>query len=102
LTPGIQIGDNCIVCAGAVVFDSFPDNCVIMGNPAKVIMTTTMYKKMKLCSKNTLFNDEYPFPEFDFLPNDTKKRLILDRVDHLPIKKARINRSHEPVNIKPN
>lgn len=38
LLPGVRIGKNSIVGAGAVVTKSFPKvNCVIAGNPAKVI-----------------------------------------------------------------
>ena len=38
------IGDNCIIGAGSVVRGRFPENSVIAGNPAKVIMNTTMQK----------------------------------------------------------
>ena len=34
---GTHIGSNVIVGAGSVVSGTFPDNCVIAGNPAKVI-----------------------------------------------------------------
>lgn len=34
---GTEIGDNCVVGAGAVVSGKFDDNCVIVGNPARVI-----------------------------------------------------------------
>ena len=34
---GTILGDNCVVGAGAVVSGEFEDNCVIVGNPAKVI-----------------------------------------------------------------
>ncbi|MFD1901681.1 chorismate mutase [Enterococcus termitis] len=37
ITPGVTLGDNVVVAAGAVVTKSFPDNCVIGGNPAKLI-----------------------------------------------------------------
>ncbi|MGX7245871.1 chorismate mutase [Enterococcus quebecensis] len=37
ITPGVTLGDNVVVAAGAVVTKSFPDNCVIGGNPAKII-----------------------------------------------------------------
>lgn len=33
----ISIGDNCIIGAGAVVVKSIPNNCVVVGNPAKII-----------------------------------------------------------------
>ncbi len=36
--PGIKLGENTIVAAGAVVTKSFPEgNCIIGGNPARVI-----------------------------------------------------------------
>lgn len=34
---GSQIGDNCIIGAGSVVHGTFPDNCIIKGNPAKIV-----------------------------------------------------------------
>jgi serine O-acetyltransferase len=33
----ITIGDNCSIGAGSVVVKSIPDNCVVVGNPAKII-----------------------------------------------------------------
>lgn len=33
----IYIGDNVIIGAGSIVTKSFPDNCIIAGNPAKLI-----------------------------------------------------------------
>lgn len=33
----IEIGNDCIIGAGSVVTRSFPDKCVIAGNPAKII-----------------------------------------------------------------
>lgn len=37
ILKGTVLGDNCVVGAGAVVSGKFEDNCVIAGNPAKVI-----------------------------------------------------------------
>jgi serine acetyltransferase len=33
----ITIGDNVVIGAGAVVVKDVPDNCVVAGNPAKII-----------------------------------------------------------------
>lgn len=40
---GTTIGDNCIVGAGAIVKGNFPSDCVIAGNPARVICTLDKY-----------------------------------------------------------
>jgi maltose O-acetyltransferase len=37
ICPGITLGDNVVVGAGAVVNKSFPSNVVIAGVPAKII-----------------------------------------------------------------
>ncbi len=37
ILKGTEIGDGCVVGAGAVVSGKFEDNCVIAGNPAKVV-----------------------------------------------------------------
>lgn len=37
ILPNTVIGDNCIVGAGSVVRGKFPENSVIVGNPAKVV-----------------------------------------------------------------
>lgn len=36
---GIRIGNNVKISAGSVVFDDIPDNCLVAGNPAKIIKT---------------------------------------------------------------
>ena len=37
ILKGSVLGDNCVVGAGAVVAGKFADNCVVAGNPARVI-----------------------------------------------------------------
>lgn len=37
INPGVSLGDNVVVASGAVVTNSFPDNVVIAGNPARAI-----------------------------------------------------------------
>lgn len=39
LLPGVTIGDNCTIGAGAVVTHDIPANSIAVGNPAKVIKT---------------------------------------------------------------
>lgn len=91
IMPNVQIGRNCIVAAGAVVMTSFPDNCVIMGNPAKAVFGTTFYRELKLASPLTVRN-EIAFPEFDFLPEETRKRIILAQIGDIPIRSPHLLR----------
>ena len=37
ILSGVTIGDGAIVGAGSVVTKSIPDNCIVAGNPAKII-----------------------------------------------------------------
>lgn len=37
LLPGVQVGDGCIVAAGAVVTKDVPSHCIVAGNPARVV-----------------------------------------------------------------
>ena len=37
ILPGVTIGNNVVIAAGAVVTKDIPDNCVVGGVPAKVI-----------------------------------------------------------------
>ena len=37
ITPGVTIGENCVIGAGSVVTKDIPDNSVAVGNPCKVI-----------------------------------------------------------------
>lgn len=39
INPGVTIGDNVVVASGAVVVKDVPENCVVGGNPAKIIKT---------------------------------------------------------------
>ncbi|TLX75678.1 acyltransferase [Labilibacter sediminis] len=50
ILPNTVIGNNCIIGAGSVVRGKFPDNSIIMGNPAKKIMDVKIHKM--LCKNN--------------------------------------------------
>lgn len=39
IMPGVTIGDEVIVGAGAVVTKDVPSHCIVAGNPAKIIKT---------------------------------------------------------------
>lgn len=50
--PNTTVGKNCIIGAGSVVRGNIPDNSVVMGNPAKVIMSTELMEKLVVNNKN--------------------------------------------------
>lgn len=52
--PGSVIGDFCVIGSGAVVRGTIPDNSVVMGNPAKVVMKTSLLKQVLVNHKNRL------------------------------------------------
>jgi carbonic anhydrase/acetyltransferase-like protein (isoleucine patch superfamily) len=91
ILPNVQIGKNCIVAAGSIVANSFPDDSVIMGNPAKVVFKTSLYRTMKLQSRNTV-RSEVAFPAFDSLPLATRKKMILAQIGDIPIREPRHGR----------
>jgi exopolysaccharide acyltransferase PssR len=37
IMPGIRVGDNCVVAAASVVMKDVPSNCLVAGNPARII-----------------------------------------------------------------
>jgi acetyltransferase-like isoleucine patch superfamily enzyme len=41
LLPGVVIGENALVGAGAVVVEDVPPNAVVVGNPARVVKSVT-------------------------------------------------------------
>lgn len=48
IMPGVTIGDNCVIGAGAVVTKDIPANSVAVGVPARVIETIEAYKEKNL------------------------------------------------------
>lgn len=56
--PNVTIGDNCIIGAGAVVTKSIPNNSVVVGNPARIIMHTDEFinKNKQYMKEKPVFN----------------------------------------------
>ncbi len=46
--PGISIGNQVVIGGGSVVTKSFPSNCVIAGNPAKIVREGIKVKNGKI------------------------------------------------------
>ncbi len=52
--PNTTVGNNCIIGAGSVVRGKFPDNSVILGNPAKVVTSMSIQKLIFSQSTNRI------------------------------------------------
>ena len=39
ICKGVSIGNNCVVGANAVITKDAPDDCVIIGNPGRIVKT---------------------------------------------------------------
>jgi len=87
LLPNTNIGNNCIIGAGSVVRSTVPDNSVVFGNPARIIMTCQTYQL--LVHTNPLLYD------FDVVSRKEKKRILLERVAKL---KKTIKKKQEVTN----
>jgi acetyltransferase-like isoleucine patch superfamily enzyme len=57
------IGNNCIVGAGSVVRGHFPDESVIVGNPAKIVMKRSVQKLLYKQSPGLVKTDNLPESE---------------------------------------
>ena len=57
------IGNNCIIGAGSVVRGQFPDDSVIVGNPAKVIMKISVQKMLYKQHPGLVKTDNLPVSE---------------------------------------
>lgn len=51
ILKNVTVGNNVIIGAGSLVNKDIPDNCVVAGNPAKVIMTLEEYHKKRLAAQ---------------------------------------------------
>lgn len=70
IMPGVSIGNNCIIGAGAVVTKDIPDNSIAVGIPAKVVESINEYvdknKSKCLLTKNLNVRE--------------KKKVLLDKI----------------------
>ena len=48
IMPGVRIGNQVIIGSGSIVTKDIPDNCLVVGNPAKIIKTNIHVENGKL------------------------------------------------------
>lgn len=79
--PNINIDDNVVVGANSVITKDIPSNCVVAGNPARVICSLNEFKlRNKLNMENTLvFDKEYRFSKN---MDDNKKMELIKAVEN--------------------
>lgn len=75
--PGVSIGNNVVIGAGSVVSRDIPDNCVAVGNPARVVKPLDEYLKREKerMKNNNVFGDEYTLRNPDFGESERSKLL---------------------------
>lgn len=59
--PGVTVGENSIVAAGAVVTKDVPPNTAVAGNPVKIIISKEEY-----INKNKALLEQYPKFSWDY------------------------------------
>jgi acetyltransferase-like isoleucine patch superfamily enzyme len=63
ILPNTVIGSNCIIGTGSVVRGVIPDDSVVFGNPARVVMKTQLAKHLLVHHKNRLDTRHLPMTE---------------------------------------
>ena len=76
ILPGVTIGPNSVVAAGAVVTKSVPPNVLVAGNPAKPVLSIQQYAEWSLGST----------PVYDEVEYKRDKRACLLKVLRKPAK----------------
>lgn len=51
ILKGVHIGNNVIVGANSLVNKNIPDNCVVAGNPCRVVMSLDKYYEKRKSSQ---------------------------------------------------
>jgi maltose O-acetyltransferase len=80
--PGVKIGPNSIVGAGAVVKKDVPPNSVVAGNPSRIISSLTEYliKTKNQSADKRIFSEEYFIEKLDDEKREEMLRSVSDSI----------------------
>ena len=76
MLPNVNIGDNTIIGAGAVVSKSIPENSVVVGNPARIICKYEDYIK----KEEKKMQDLPVFHTYWVNKNNEEKKQMVDKI----------------------
>lgn len=57
IMPGVKVGDSSIVAAGSIVTKDVPSNCIVAGNPAKIIKRDVVVEKGRIIENGHIINN---------------------------------------------
>ena len=81
IMPGVgEIGENSMISAGAVVHEKVPSNCIVAGNPAKIV--AKIPKGLRRVYDTGL--GTHTKEEWEQIPKEEKRRIKTEKL----IKKA--------------
>lgn len=63
ILAGSRIGSNCVVGSGSVIRGVIPDGSVVIGNPARVVMKTSLLKQLLVNHRHRLDTRHLPARE---------------------------------------
>ena len=82
ILPNINIGNNVVIAAGSIVTKNIPSNCVVAGNPAKVISNIENFvnKNKSIMTESNVFDSSFTKREKINLSKKNKMNELLDEI----------------------
>lgn len=83
ILPNVSIGNNVIIGSGSIVTKNIPDDCVVVGNPARIVNETSKYieKNREMLKKgNPVYNHEW---KIGSITKDQKNIMINELDDRI-------------------
>ena len=79
--PGVSIGNNVVIGAGSLVSRNIPDNCVAVGNPARVVKSLNEYltKEKGRMKDDNVFGEAFTLRNPNF--GDVERSKMLKAVE---------------------